>query len=143
MKLLIRFTELTRVNLLSSFPYLGSTNHPPQRIVIRNLQSAYQRNDFRLTYLAGDPIERHQIASNELPWFLGKSRSFAGELSFTELASVLSTDISKKFRSGLNAGNEQPVACASASDIEQVAFGIVNFIEFRFVSDGLDALLQR
>jgi hypothetical protein len=43
---------------------------------------------------------------------------------------------------GLDAGDQQMVASAGASDVEQVAFGVVDLLQVGLVGDVLDALLQ-
>lgn len=53
-----------------------------------------------------------------------------------------SGEVGEEFGSGLDAGNKQPVAGAGTGDVEQVALGVVNLVEFGFVGDGFDALLQ-
>jgi hypothetical protein len=61
----------------------------------------------------------------------------------TEPSATSSGKICKEFRPRLNAGHKQSVARAGACDVEQIALGVVNLVEFRFVGDRFNAFLQR
>ena len=49
----------------------------------------------------------------------------------------------EKLRSGFHAGDEQMVSGAGAGDIEQVAFGVVDFLEVCIIADRSNPLLKR
>jgi hypothetical protein len=55
--------------------------------------------------------------------------------AYTKDSRRRSGEVGEEFRSGLNTGNQQPVARADAGDVEQIALSIVDFIEFRFIGD--------
>jgi hypothetical protein len=54
---------------------------------------------------------------------------------------MLHPQIVEKFGRRFDASDQQVVSCAGASDIEQVAFGIVDLLQIGIVADRLDALL--
>ena len=52
------------------------------------------------------------------------------------------TEIVKELRRGFHARHEQMISRTGAGDVEQMAFGVVDFLQVGVVADGLDALLQ-
>jgi hypothetical protein len=51
-------------------------------------------------------------------------------------------EIAEKLRGRINAREKKLIAGPRAGNIEQMPFRLVNLIEFGFVGDGLDTLLQ-
>src|SRR5581483_668647 len=54
-----------------------------------------------------------------------------------------SAEIAQELRARAQTGDQQPVARSGAHDVEQLALRRVNIIQFDFIGDGLDALLER
>jgi hypothetical protein len=57
-------------------------------------------------------------------------------------ALVILHEVVQKFRYRIDAGNQQTIPGAGAGDIEQVALGVINFLQIGVVADRLDPLLQ-
>ena len=51
--------------------------------------------------------------------------------------------VRKKLRRGIDPRDDQLIACARASNIEQVSFGLVDLVQLQFIRDGFDAFLRR
>ena len=52
-------------------------------------------------------------------------------------------DIVQELGNRLDASDQQMIPSAGARDVQQVPFGVVDFLQVRIVADRLDALLQR
>lgn len=49
----------------------------------------------------------------------------------------------QELRSGLRAGDEEVITRTRAGDVQEVALGVVNFLQVRIVGNSLNTLLQR